>query len=84
MTRDAAIYSAMTTRDTALEFEILMEPDEGGFHVWCPALKGCHSFGLTKEEARANIIEAIEGWLESATALEYPIPERQTVKVAAP
>ncbi len=62
-----------------LEFEILIEPDEDGFHVWCPALKGCHSFGLTRDEARENIREAIELWLDDA---EPPsIPERERIRV---
>ena len=59
----------MTSKETVYEFEIAMEPDEDGFHVWCPVLKGCHSFGLTRDEARANIREAIEGWLENADEL---------------
>ncbi|MEK7440547.1 MAG: type II toxin-antitoxin system HicB family antitoxin [Chloroflexota bacterium] len=42
------------------EFSIVIEPDEGGFHVFVPALPGCHSFGETVEEARKNIVEAID------------------------
>ncbi len=37
--------------------------------MYCPLLKGCHSYGATKEEARKNIAEAIELWLESAEEL---------------
>jgi len=30
-------------------FEVILEPeDEGGYHVFCPALKGCHSMGLPR------------------------------------
>ncbi len=67
-----------------MTLEILMEPDEDGFHVWCPALPGCHSFGLTKEEARANIREAIEGWLEVASANDIPILDHESVEVTIP
>ncbi len=74
----------MTTRFNVDEFEILMEPDEDGFHVWCPALKGCHSFGLTKEEARENIREAIELWLDVADDEEVQIPDRERIKVHLP
>ena len=42
------------------EFSIVIEPDDGGFHVFVLALRGCHSFGETIEEARKNIVEAIE------------------------
>lgn len=63
-------------------FEVLLEPeDEGGFHVYVPALKGCHSYGATREEALINIQEAIELWLEAARKLGVPIPERQRVSV---
>jgi len=40
-------------------------PGEDGYVVAeCPALPGCASQGKTREEALANIHEAIEGWLE--------------------
>ena len=58
-------------------FEVVLEPEEdGGYHVFCPALKGCHSCGATKEEAMERIKEAIELWLESAKELGIKIPER--------
>jgi len=40
----------------------LIEHDEG-VSVSCPALKGCHSQGRTREEALENIREAIREWL---------------------
>jgi predicted RNase H-like HicB family nuclease len=52
-------------------FEVIFEPEaEGGYHAFCPQLKGCHSFGEAMEEARRNIKEAIELWLASAQDLE--------------
>ena len=60
----------MVQRAKIGRFEVVFEPEEdGGYHVYCPLLKGCHSFGETKEEARKNIAEAIELWLESAEEL---------------
>ena len=47
------------------EFTIVIEPDEPGFHAFVPALPGCHSHGATLEEARANIAEAVELYVES-------------------
>jgi predicted RNase H-like HicB family nuclease len=47
------------------EFTIVIEPDEPGFHAFAPALPGCHSHGATLEEARANIAEAVELYVES-------------------
>lgn len=44
-----------------LHLPILIKTDEDGiFIVSCPALKGCHSYGKTIEEALENIKEAIE------------------------
>ncbi|MEM1095178.1 MAG: type II toxin-antitoxin system HicB family antitoxin [Bacteroidota bacterium] len=43
----------------------VLEPsDEGGFTVHVPALPGCISEGNTREEALANIREAIALYLE--------------------
>lgn len=44
---------------------ILEKESEGGYHVFCPMLRGCHSQGDTFEEAIENITEAIELYLES-------------------
>jgi len=40
-----------------------------------PSLPGCISQGKTKPEAIANIREAIEGWIETATAHGQQVPE---------
>ena len=47
------------------KFTVVIEPDEDGFHAFVPALPGCHSFGATIEEARANIAEAMKLHIES-------------------
>jgi len=47
---------------------ILEREEDGGYHAYCPALKGCHSQGDTLEEAVANIREAIEAYLQSLKA----------------
>ena len=47
-------------------FTVIIEAsEEGGYHAWCPSLPGCHSQGETLEEAKKNIIEAIQCQLES-------------------
>jgi predicted RNase H-like HicB family nuclease len=43
---------------------VLRKSDEGGFTVFVPALPGCVSEGDTREQALANIREAIELYLE--------------------
>ncbi|MFQ5627260.1 MAG: type II toxin-antitoxin system HicB family antitoxin [bacterium] len=53
------------------------EPDGGGYHVFCPALKGCHSQGDTYEEAVDNIKEAILLYLESMHAHGETPPQEE-------
>ena len=45
------------------------DPETGEYAVWCPELPGCVSSGETEEEAKHNIREAIELFLEE-TPLE--------------
>ena len=59
---------------------ILEAEEEGGFHVWCPALKGCHSQGETQQEALENIQEAMAAYLESLQDDRLPIPEDVTIR----
>jgi len=48
-----------------MKFNVIIEKDESGYYVAeVPALPGCLSQGKTFEEAKENIKEAIEGWLE--------------------
>jgi antitoxin HicB len=45
---------------------VTLEEDEDGFIVAeCPSLPGCLSQGRTREEALANIEEAIRGYIAS-------------------
>jgi len=57
-------------------FTIILEREaDGGFHAYCPALRGCHSQGDSLDEAVDNIREAIEAYLESVEAHGEPIPQ---------
>jgi len=72
----------------ALHYTVILErEEEGGYHVFCPILKGCHSYGDTVDEAVANIREAIEVYLEDLKAAGEPIPTEdiliKPVEVAA-
>ena len=44
---------------------IIHREGDGRYSVAAPALPGCYSCGDTLEEARANIREAAEGWLDA-------------------
>jgi len=54
----------------------LVESDEG-FAIWCDDLPGCNSQGETREEALANIKDAISEYL----AAQPEIEERFGVKI---
>lgn len=54
---------------------VLEEEREGGYSVYVPALPGCASQGETREEALANIQEAIELYLWSLKDDNLPLPE---------
>ena len=58
---------------------ILEREADGGYHAYCPALKGCHSQGDSIDEAMANAREAIEAYLESLRAHGEPIPQEDLV-----
>lgn len=73
---------AMVTKTRVEQFEVLIEAEEeGGYHVWCPRLPGCHSEGDTREAALTNIRDAIEGWLEVAREYGHAVLEREFVEI---
>ena len=60
-------------------FKVVVEEDtfEDGrpaFHGYCPALKGCHTWGHTYEEVLANIREAVELYVEDLLEAGEPVP----------
>jgi predicted RNase H-like HicB family nuclease len=56
--------------------QVIMYKDEDGYWVVeCPSLKGCVSQGKTKEEALANIKEAIAGYIAALEEDGLPVPD---------
>ncbi|MHB8529208.1 MAG: type II toxin-antitoxin system HicB family antitoxin [Caulobacteraceae bacterium] len=55
--------------------EPLGESDGGGFLATVPDLPGCTSDGATDVEALENAHDAIEAWIEQATAMGRTIPK---------
>lgn len=62
------------TRRTHTYTVLLEVAEEGGYHAYCPVLRGCHSQGDTLEEAVANVREAIQLYIESLRAHGDPVP----------
>ena len=61
---------------TSLEFQLVfvVEPDEGEFHAFCPALKGLHTAGATEQEALENAKNAAVAYILSLIEHGDPIP----------
>jgi predicted RNase H-like HicB family nuclease len=58
--------------------QVIIYPGEDGFWVAeCPSLPGCISQGETREQAIANIREAIEGYILALQDDKLPIPEER-------
>ncbi|MFA4836482.1 MAG: type II toxin-antitoxin system HicB family antitoxin [Dehalococcoidia bacterium] len=67
-----------STPTKAIDFtvQIIVEPDQGGFYAYCPALKGLHVDGETEEEALQNARDAAILYLRSLIKHGDPIPKR--------
>jgi len=55
--------------------QVIIYPGEDGYWVAeCPSLPGCVSQGNTREEAIANIREAINGYVTALQEDHLPVP----------
>ncbi len=58
--------------------QVILYPGEDGFWVVeCPGLPGCVSQGETRQEAIANIKEAIEAYVAVLEEDGLPVPEER-------
>jgi predicted RNase H-like HicB family nuclease len=58
-----------------MRYTVLLEQEaDGGYVVSVPALRGCVSQGDTRDEALANIREAMELYIEDCRAAGDPVP----------
>lgn len=58
--------------------QVIIYPGEDGYWVAeCPSLPGCISQGKSREEAIANIKEAIEGYVLVLKEDGLPVPEER-------
>jgi predicted RNase H-like HicB family nuclease len=66
-----------------MQVRVLLEPSEdGGYTVRVPSLPGCISEGDTREEALANIREAIQLYVEPVDDDIAPVGEGEVVEIA--
>lgn len=68
-----------------MKYTVIMEKGrESGYVAQVPVLRGCVSQGETKEEALANVKEAIEAYIEALLEDGLPVPTevgKDTVEV---
>lgn len=65
-----------------MKYRVVINPDEEGIYVAeAPSLPGCISQGATRQEALANIKEAITGYVESLEAHGEPVPPPITEEI---
>jgi len=64
--------------------DIVVEPDDGEFHAYCPALKGLHTCGKTRKDALKNARNAAEAYIESLIKHDDPIPVEVIVEPREP
>ena len=66
-----------------MKLRVVLEPsDEGGFTAIVPTLPGCISEGDTREEALANVQEAIQLYLEPVDDDAAVSPDAEVVEIA--
>ena len=66
-----------------LTLPIVVESDQDGYFVTCPALQGCYSQGDTYEEAIANVKDVIQLHIEDRRASGEAIPQFLSVSLSA-
>jgi len=65
-----------------LMYPVILERDDEGYFVSCPALQGCYSQGETYEEAIANIRDAVRLHIEDRLANREEIPEAVSLSLS--
>jgi predicted RNase H-like HicB family nuclease len=61
---------------------IVHPAEEGGFWAEVPAMPGCVTQGESIDEVRANLREAVEGWLDAGAASEVMSESDQILELA--
>jgi len=62
-------------------FRTIIEKDAPGYHGYVPSLPGCHTYGITIEETKSNLKEAILCHLESLLLDKQEIPQDESLEV---
>jgi predicted RNase H-like HicB family nuclease len=65
-------------------FLVVYEKGKKNYGGFAPDVSGCISLGDTLDEIRANLLEALQLYMDTSVELGYPIPEPATKTVTLP
>lgn len=65
-------------------FLVVYEKGRRNYGGFAPDVPGCISLGDTLDEIRANLLEALQLYMDTAAELGYPIPEPTSNSVTLP
>ena len=68
--------------DLPLQITVVLEPDEGGYHAFCPGVLGVHADGRTEADALAHMADALKAYLQSLAKHGDPLPVGPHVSLA--
>ncbi|MBI3965141.1 MAG: type II toxin-antitoxin system HicB family antitoxin [Chloroflexi bacterium] len=65
------------------DYTVVIRPDDNGtFIAYVPAIDGCHAWGLTPDEARAELANVFEMIAEEHQQASRPLPPDVELTVA--
>jgi predicted RNase H-like HicB family nuclease len=80
---DLGSIPSSDTKGAMMKLQVVLEPsEEGGFTALVPSLPGCISEGDTRDEALANIQEAVKLYLEPVDDDAVLSPDAEVIEIA--
>ena len=55
---------------------IIHEAEEGGYWAEVPSLPGCVTEGESMDEVKANLSEAVQGWMDTANEIAVEMAQK--------
>lgn len=68
-------------KNIIVRVKIVVEPDDDGFHAYCPDLPGLHVDGTSEENAVDNAKLAVQAYVASLVKHGHPIPLSVSAKI---
>jgi len=64
----AAVEGWKTKREKVMRsyrFVVIIKPEDGKYHAYCPAVEDCHARGATPQEARTKLLDLLYSHLSA-------------------